>query len=246
MRSRGSGTMAGAARSGGNTMRHRRHPLLLALGLLACTHAPSSPLPAEEGSGEVAFVGVTVVPMDTERRVPDQTVVVRHGRIAEIGPSSTVQVPAGALRIDGQGRFLMPGLADMHVHLYTRDDLLLFLANGVTFVRNMWGAPYDLVWRARIEQGSLLGPTIYTAGPLLDGSPPIWNGSVVVETAADAERVVTGQKKAGYDFIKVYKKLLPEAYDAIAATAKREGMTFGGHVPAAVGLEHALAAGQRS
>jgi len=226
-------------------MSRRRHSLLLVLGLLACTHAPGPPPPAED-SGAVAFVGVTVVPMDAERRLPDQTVLIRQGRIAEVGPSSTVEVPAGALRIDGRGRFLMPGLADMHVHLWTRDDLLLFLANGVTFVRNMWGSPQDLVWRARIERGELLGPTVYTAGPLLDGAPPIWNGSAVVESAADAARVVAAQKKAGYDFIKVYKKLSREAYDAIAAEAKREGMTFGGHVPAAVDLPHALAAGQRS
>src|SRR5262249_27152642 len=157
-----------------------RHSLTLMLGLLACTHASSthapSPPPPVEDSGVVAFVGVTMVPMDAERRLPDQTVVVRGGRLAHGGPSSTVPVPAGALRIDGRGKFLMPGLADMHVHLYTRDDLLLFLANGVTFVRNMWGSPQDLVWRARVERGELLGPTIYTAGPLLDGSPPIWNG----------------------------------------------------------------------
>src|SRR5262245_5537712 len=228
-------------------MSRRRRPLTLLLALLACTHAPSTPPPppAQDASA-IAFVGVTVVPMDSERRIPDQTVLVRQGRVAEIGPSSSVQVPAGAQRIDGRGKFLMPGLADMHIHLWTQDDLTLFLANGVTFVRNMWGSPQTLVWRDRVERGEVLGPGTYTAGPLLDGKPPVWNGSAVVESAEDAERAVTSQKKAGYDFIKVYKKLSPQAFDAIAATAKKEGLTFGGHVPAAVGLERALAAGQRS
>src|SRR5262245_32441839 len=99
-----------------------RAPLAFVLGVLACTHAPTPPPAAKADSAEVAFVGVTVVPMDAERRLPDQTVVVRGGRIAEVGPSSAVQVPAGALQIDGRGRFLMPGLADMHVHLWNQDE----------------------------------------------------------------------------------------------------------------------------
>src|SRR5437868_3975172 len=135
-------------------MPRARHSLMLLLGLLACTHASSPPSPAAD-PGDIAFVGVTVVPMDAERRLPDQTVVIFDGRIVKIGPSSTVQVPDGAVRIDGRGKFLMPGLADMHVHLWTQDDLTLFLANGVTFVRNMWGSPQTLVWRGRVERGAL-------------------------------------------------------------------------------------------
>lgn len=194
----------------------------------------------------LAFEHVNVVPMDRERVLPDQTVVVVEGRIAAVGPSSKVAVPAGAERIDGRGRFLMPGLADMHVHIWDQRTLMLFLANGVTTVRNMWGAPRHLMWRREIEAGARLGPTIYTTGPIIDGAPPIWNGSVVVETAEDAERVVAAQKRAGYDFVKVYSMLSRDAYGALVAAAGRHGMKVVGHVPASVGLDGAFAAKQTS
>lgn len=184
--------------------------------------------------------------MDRERVLVDQTVIVRGDRIAAIGPRATTPVPPDAMRIDARGRFLMPGLGDMHVHLNSRTYLDLLVANGVTFVRNMWGSPAQLVWRARIEEGALLGPHIFTAGPIMDGSPPIWDGALVVSTPAEADAAVARQKVAGYDFLKVYNRLSPAAYDAIVAAARKLHMRVIGHVPDEVGLAHALASGQDS
>src|SRR5207302_6868952 len=113
----------------------------------------------------MAFVGVTVIPMDSERRLLDQTVVVADGHIAAIGPRAEVAIPDGAHRIDGAGKFLLPGLVDAHTHLDSAAALVLNVAAGVTLVRNMWGTPLTLHWRAAIERGDRLGPTIVTAGP---------------------------------------------------------------------------------
>lgn len=200
-----------------------------------------------ESPQSIAFVNVNVVPLDRERILEGQTVVVRDGRIAQIGRASEIKVPAGALKIDGRGKYLMPGLADMHIHLYpgtgSQDDLAsqqlqLFLANGVTTVRNMIGKPEHLVLREKIAKGELLGPTLYTVGPPLLGN--------TVPTPEAAERAVVEQKKAGYDLLKVHEGLSPETYAAIAATANRVGIPFAGHVTATVGLTRALEARQTS
>src|SRR6185369_10522318 len=223
--------------------------LLLALITLGTTifhiafGAPKVAQQSVDTPQSIAFVNVNVVPFDRERILEGQTVIVREGRIAQIGPASKVKVPAGALKIDGRGKYLMPGLADMHVHLSSQPDLAsqqlqLFLANGVTTVRNMIGKPEHLALRERVAKGELPGPTIYTAGPPMLGN--------TVPTPEDAERAVTEQKKAGYDFIKVHEGLSPETYAAIVATAKRVGIPFAGHVTATVGLQRALDAQQTS
>lgn len=214
--------------------------ILLVLGTLGAKQ-PEPQQPA------IAFVNVNVVPFDRERVLADQTVIVRDGRIAEIGPAAKTKVPAGALQIDGRGKYLMPGLADMHVHLSPgagqQDDLAsqqlqLFLANGVTTIRNMIGKPEHLRLRERVAKGELLGPSIYTAGPPMLGN--------TVPTPEAAERAVVEQKQAGYDLIKVHEGLSPETYAAIVATAKRAGIPFAGHVTATVGLKRALDAQQTS
>lgn len=194
----------------------------------------------------VAFVDVNVVPMNQIEVLEHQTVIVSNGHIVDVGETAGIKIPDDALRIDGKSHYLLPGLTDMHVHQWSQGDLLLFLANGVTTIRNMWGTSRQLVWRSKIAKGQLLGPTIYTTGPLLDGKPPIWNGSKVIETAKEAEEEVAREKNAGYDFIKVYNGLSVEVYDAIITTAKKYGMPIAGHVPTKVGLDHALKAGQNS
>lgn len=196
-----------------------------------------------------AFVDVNVVPMDGERTFRNQTVVVRDGSIVAMGTTKRVSVPKDAVKIDGRGRYLVPGLVDMHVHLeyFDRDaQLLLFLAAGVTTVRSMDGRPNILEWRKRAADSSLLAPNIFTAGAILEGKPFARADNRVVETTAQAEAAVAEQKKAGYDFVKVYHTLNPETYQAIAAAAKKHGLTIAGHVPGSVGLRGALAAGQKS
>ena len=153
------------------------------------------------------------------------------------------------MRIDGSGRFLVPGLADMHVHLELSDDpgvLDLFLANGVTTVRNMDGRPYILEWRDQIAASTRSGPTIVTAGPLLDGDPPFWDDATVVATPAAARAVVATQAGLGYDFIKVYTNLSREVYGTILETARDFDLPVAGHVPRFVPIENALNSSQAS
>jgi len=218
--------------------------LVLLVSLAACSGRNTAPPAHHAAAGDVAVVGVTVVPMDREGTLADQTVVVRGDRIVLVEPSRTVDVGKARV-IDGHGRWLLPGLADMHVHLWGERDLPLFLWNGVTTVRNMFGAPTQLTWREKIAKGELDGPTLLTAGPILDGDPPVWPGSVVVTTPDAARAVVRDQKRAGYDLIKVYNGLASDVYDAIVDEAKAQGILVGGHVPKAVGLERALT-GQRT
>lgn len=216
-------------------------PLLTALALSAAACAGPSERPATVSDTAVtAFVGVTVVPMDAERAVADQTVLVRDGRIAEMGPAARVRVPAGARRVDGRGKYLMPGLAEMHGHIpppsapaaYTEATLFLYLANGITTVRGMLGAPNQLELRERAARGDLLSPTLYLAGPSFNGSS--------VSSPEDAARMVREQKAQGWDLLKVHPGLTLAEYDAMARAAKEVGIRFGGHVPAEVGLPHAL------
>src|SRR5262245_58823773 len=139
--------------------------------LVACSGTPDrhiSPAP----TGEIAFVGVTVVPMDRPGVLPDHTVVIRDGRIAAIGPSATTKAP-GALELDARGKWLIPGLADMHVHTYDPLQLALFATFGVTTIRVLWGHPSVIGTRDAIAQGEQrLAPTIFTAGSIVDGKPP--------------------------------------------------------------------------
>ncbi|MHC4166871.1 MAG: amidohydrolase family protein [Planctomycetota bacterium] len=193
----------------------------------------------------VAFINVNVVPMDNERIVPGQTVIVRGDRISEVGPVDTTEIPEGALRIDGSGKYLMPALADMHVHFNYQDMAILFLANGVTTVRHMSGGDGVLTVRNKIQKGEIIGPTIHTAGPFIESTPS--PGSEVVETPDQADRVVAEHKKAGYDFIKIVDAMLSaECFDAIIEAAAKHEMPVVGHVPVAVDLEHALASGMHT
>ena len=200
-------------------------------------------------SQPVAFVDVTVIPMDRERVLEHYTVVVRNGRIVAFGPVRDIQVPPGAARVDGRGKYLMPGFAEMHGHLPNPDAqgttpelveavLFLYVANGVTSVRGMQGNPGALVIRDRIARGDLLGPRLWVAGPQLGGNS--------ARTADSARRLVEAQKAAGYDHIKIQEGLAADVYDTIVATAKRVGLRFAGHVPDAITLEHAVASGQIS
>jgi imidazolonepropionase-like amidohydrolase len=216
--------------------------IAVAVGSAACGgNAPSG------GESEVtAFVDVNVVPMDAPGLLEHQTVIVRDGMVSVVGPSSTTEVPEHANIIDGAGRFLSPGLADMHVHISSKDEFVLFIANGVTTVRDMFGDEDRLAWRGGVERGDILGPTIYTSGPIVDGNPPWIEGSTVVETIEDAKRVVSEEKAAGYDFVKVYDLLSQEAYDALVSAAREHDLPVVGHVPDAVGLHGVLAARQAS
>lgn len=197
----------------------------------------------ETASGTIAFVDVNVVSMESERVLQRQTVIVEDGWITAIGAVDEVALPEGALEIDGRGTYVMPGLADMHVHLIDSKDLFLFLANGITTIRIMWGFDDVLTWRDQVAEGITLGPTVYAASPGLDGPPGFWPGTVVVRNAQEGRAAVAAQKAAGYDFIKVYSSLSLNAYDAILGAAAQEGIRVVGHQPNSVSLEHLIASG---
>lgn len=203
----------------------------------------------EFSQADYALVGANVIPMTDAGPLADQTVLVRDGRISAIGPRSELEVPATFRRIEAAGRYLIPGLTDAHVHLehfISPEVLKLFVANGITTVRNMDGRPYILEWRRAVESGAMLGPTIYTAGPILDGDPPTRDDNTIVRNVTEAAAVVEEQARAGYDFIKVYVGLSREVYDAVIASAQEYGLPVAGHVPRQVPLERVLEAGQAS
>lgn len=228
--------------------------VLLLPGRPAASESPKTAV--DHLSSTTVFSEVNVVPMTGPHVLERQTVVISAGKIVHIGPASeNPPVPPGAMVIDGRGQYLMPGLIDMHVHITQKNDPLLFVTNGVTTVRNTWGFTPPLTWvgypdqlglRDRIRRGEVMGPTIYTSGPIMDGRPSHSPLDKVITNAKQARRAVAHQKREGYDFVKVYDSLSPEAYRAIVAAAREEGLPVIGHVPRQVGLDEVLASGQLS
>jgi imidazolonepropionase-like amidohydrolase len=211
-----------------------RRLLLVGLAALfgsACQAQDQRPinLAAHAHSGPVAIVGVNLIAMTSERVVPDQTVITENGRIVYVGPSAHVPIPSTATRIDGRGRYLIPGLADMHVHIQYQEELLPYLANGFTTVLNMRGAPSHLVWREEIAAGRMIGPTLYTAGPTLNGLPRMHRLNIIVLTPDQASYAVARQRALGYDYVKVYNNIPAPAYNAILAAGRENGIAIIGH-----------------
>jgi imidazolonepropionase-like amidohydrolase len=198
----------------------------------------------------IAFVDVSVVPMDSERILPHHTVVVKGDRIDAIGPAAKMKLPPGTIQIAGAGKYLMPGLADMHVHFFMGDmraiTPLLLAATGVTAVRSMSGSQDVLQLIKDIDAGQMIGPTIYSSGVVNDGDPPGYPGSRIVTTAEHATRAVEEDKKNGYLAIKVLTRLTPDSYRALSHAARQNGMDVWGHVPDLVGLRGVLQARQKS
>jgi len=195
----------------------------------------------------LAIEHVTLLPMTRDTALLDHTVLVRDDRIVWVGRSSDARVPPGARRVDGRGRFLIPGLADMHVHLRSTENVSQFVAAGVTTVRNMHGRPEHLAWRARVTGGRLVGPTIFTTGRPLGQyrvNPDPRFGSV--RSTADAEKIVREQAEAGYDMIKVIQRISPPVYEHLVKAARAARMPVVGHVIPGIGLERALSVGQIS
>ncbi|HEX8000779.1 MAG TPA: amidohydrolase family protein [Pyrinomonadaceae bacterium] len=220
----------------------------LLLAVLALTVRAAGP-----DSSTTVFVGVNVIPMDRERVLLNQTVVVRDGVIAEIGDAKKVKIPEGAQRIEGTGKFLIPGLADMHVHLFSDDEFpdtlagdefKIMLANGVTTIRLMTGTPEQLVWREKAARGEILAPTIYAASPQFTGKKS--TNAYVVTNGEDAREAVRKAKRDGYDYLKITTNLKPEVYEAIFDEAAKQKIPVIGHADSrSVGLDRALKARQQ-
>jgi imidazolonepropionase-like amidohydrolase len=207
----------------------------LLLSVLSCVAQAAEP--------PVLFRNATVITMDGGSVLTKHDLLVQDGRIARISPTGTAPAPEGSTVVDGTGRYLMPGLAEMHAHVpgpdpagYAEDLLALFAAHGITTIRGTLGQPLHLELRSRIERGELMGPRLFTSGPSINGN--------TAPDAATAERMVREQKAAGYDFLKLHPGLEREVFDALAATARAERIPFSGHVSTAVGVDAALAAKQ--
>jgi imidazolonepropionase-like amidohydrolase len=217
----------------------------------------AAPRTASAAPAPVLFRRVAVVPMTANRVDADRDVLVVAGRIARIAAGGTLRAPRGATEVDGRGRFLMPGLAEMHAHVpspppgaesdsraaidarrYADDVLFLYVAHGLTTIRGMLGHPWHLELRDGIARGTTLGPRLYTASPSLNGTS--------APDVATAERRVREHAAAGYDFLKLHPGLTREVFDAIATTASELRIPFEGHVSDDVGVERALAARQRA
>lgn len=235
-------------------MSGRAPGLLLALLLLGCGadrggRASGAACAGQPGCPPLAITDVRVIPMTDAGPAAVQdgrTVLVRDGRILRVAPADSVALPPETVEVAGGGRYLVPGLADLHVHLEwagRSSDLLLYLLQGVTTVRHMDGRPRELGWRDSVAAGHLLGPTIHMAGPVIDGEDRGYELTAVATTPAEARSVVAAQDSQGYDFVKVYDDLRPEVFRAVMEEAARRGLRVAGHVPDRVGLRDALRAG---
>ncbi|MGH7628634.1 MAG: amidohydrolase family protein [Gemmatimonadales bacterium] len=227
----------------------------VALTLLAA--GPVSDLPAQASRGALArgafaITDVTVIPMTADTMLVAATVLVRDGRIAAVGPSRSVRIPSGARRIDGRGKYLIPGLADLHTHLYSDDavpdsvapdELGVMVANGVTAIRLMIGTPEHLVLRRDIIAGRILGPQLWVASPQLAGKP--YDNGIVVTTPDEARAAVRRVKADGYDLVKLTLFITRPVYDAIVDEANQAGIRVVGHVDSDVGVARAIEAGQQ-
>lgn len=217
-------------------------PFLLLI--YACTppHRPLPP-PPPPLAGEIVFRNVNVVPMTADTVLAQQDVVARGGIITAMGSSGSLAWSDSALVIDATGKYLLPGLAEMHAHVPPENDLdpmqevlLLFALNGVTTIRGMLGHPRHLELRTKISNGEIFGPRLYTAGPAIAGDD--------IQTPEKARSEVLAQKEAGYDFLKILMPALSkEAFDAVVATAHEVKIPFAGHVPGTVGVRGAIEAG---
>jgi imidazolonepropionase-like amidohydrolase len=201
--------------------------------------------PVNSSTQDIVFRSVNVISMTTDRVLTNQDVLVRDGIIVSMGNAGTVPYSQNALRINAKGKYLMPGLAEMHAHVPPINDLApmqelvcLFALKGVTTIRGMLGHPLHLELRNQINRGELLSPRFYTSGPSLNGNS--------VKSAAAGAQMVRQQKEAGYDFLKLHPGLTPETFGAIAQTAKEVGIPFAGHVSYEVGVWRAIEAGYAS
>jgi imidazolonepropionase-like amidohydrolase len=213
-------------------------------------------LNAASASGQsFAFTDVNVIDATGSPVQPNMTVFVAAGQIIKVGKTRKVQIPKGTQVIESRGKYLIPGLWDMHVHEIFGDWIpadkvitpLLFVVNGVTGVRDMGGDLEQLKqWRSDIASGKMLGPRMIISGPMLDGPTPHFPSSAPVGSAADGTRVVDELKKNGADFIKIQSLVPRDGYFAAAEEAKKIGIVFAGHVPDAVRAVEASNAGQKS
>jgi len=215
---------------------------------------PSTVISRNSAGSATYITHVTVIDTGFGKEVPDRTVIISGDRISEVRDSKGIKPPTGAKVVDGRGKYLIPGLWDMHVHAVFAERLdsmfPMFVANGVLGIRDM-GTSMPLAeidrLRKQTANGSRLGPRIVAAGPLLDGHPkPMRPNFLAITTPEEGHDTVRRLKSSGSDFIKVYSWLSRDSFLAIAEEAKKQNISFAGHVPFSVPALEASDAGQKS
>lgn len=197
---------------------------------------------SEAQEADFAFTHVSVLTMENETVLQNQTVLIKGGKILAIGDANKVSAGAASTVVDATGKYLMPGISEMHAHIpgnqngteVVEETLFLYLSNGITLIRGMLGQPYHLTLREQVANGEVLGPRIYTSGPSINGNS--------VRSIEEARTKVTAQKEAGYDFLKLHPGLTRENFDAVVETANQVGIPYAGHVSTGVGVRRALEA----
>lgn len=193
-----------------------------------------------------AIVGASVVPMDSERIVEHQTVVIESGTIRSMGPSSQIDVTNMRV-VDGSGHHLLPALADMHVHHWELGEAALYLANGVATVRNMSGDSFHLATQQHLDRGEAPGPRIITTSPLIDGlgstGKTLWPNSGFITHPAQAKPLIERHIEQGFSQIKVYEQLMPESLSALGQAGREAGVMMVGHCPTGMTYEQSIEAG---
>lgn len=209
---------------------------------LTCLLIATSACSGQGPEADFAFTNVNVLTMENETILQDQTVLVKDGEILKMGEAADINTSGAINVIDGKGKYLMPGIAEMHAHIpgdqngteIVEETLFLYLSNGITLIRGMLGQPYHLMLREQVIKGEVLGPRIYTSGPSINGNS--------VQSVEEAKTKVTAQKEAGYDFLKLHPGLTRENFDAVVATANEVGIPYAGHVSTGVGVRRAIEA----
>ena len=232
-------------------MRHLSSALWLSLTLGACSSGrvtdavfahPEDTI-AVAATRTIAFVGVNVVSMRTSTVDRERTVIIRDRRIVTIGPETSTPVPPDAFVVNARGGYLMPGLVDMHVHNAVRDGAL-YVPNGITTVRNMWGYPGLRDYASRVLREDLRAPTILNVSPGLDGRPASWPQTRFVDDVAKVGDTTRHVLSEGWSALKIYDRVSSAAFDSIIAIGHAAGVRVIGHVPFSVPVERALASGQ--
>ncbi len=217
-------------------------------------------------SGVFVFSHVNVIPMTSDTVLADQTVIVSGGRVVDVGPASTVRIPAGSIVIDGSGKYLLPALSDMHVHLegdawnmmfpegsrFTSgeidfsDILYVYIANGITTIDVLFAFPEHRALRGKIARHEMLGPRLVLSR-MIDGAGKAWPPplGVWIKDSSEARKAIQDIYDEGYDRVKVYSFLDRASYDTILAVSKEIGIPVDGHIPFATTVDHVLSSGQR-
>ncbi len=223
-----------------------------------------TPLEAQRRDAFV-FTHVNVIPMNREVVLTDYSVIVEDGKIKEVGPSASTRISDGAMVIDAKGKFMIPALSDMHVHMegdawnimfpsgskFTKEEinfddiLFLYVANGITLIEDMAALPEHILLREKVRKNEMIGPRLILSR-MIDGAGKAWPPPICtwVKNADEAKKAVLEMHDQGYDRVKVYSFLDKASYDTIIVTAKRLGMPVDGHVPLSTSVEYVLSSGQ--